>query len=413
MSKRPGKAAKLPQKIVTLTLAVLLLIGSVSVAPAQISRLTGKAAAACTNGTLPTTYGKVTQTVSVATAGTYRVWSRIKAPDSSANSYYFQVDGGCAYNVGDSTSIPANSWTWVNYQDGSTNSPISVTLSAGSHTLTYTGKEAGVQLDKVMLLIDTSCTPTGLGDNCAVSDTTAPTTSITSPSSGATVNGTVNITANATDASGVSMVQFLVDGSILATDSTAAYAASWDTTKVTDGSHSLQVRAYDIAGNMATSAAVTVTVHNAPASDTTAPSVVLTSPANGSSVANGAAVTMNATASDNVGVTKVEFYVDSVLKASDTSSPYSYNWSASGTGTHTLSARAYDASGNTGMSSPVSISVTGATGIGDVNGDGRVNAIDLSAVISHDGQNYPAADFNSDGTVGAADLAILLGHWTW
>ncbi|HEX8226605.1 MAG TPA: dockerin type I repeat-containing protein, partial [Candidatus Saccharimonadales bacterium] len=50
---------------------------------------------------------------------------------------------------------------------------------------------------------------------------------------------------------------------------------------------------------------------------------------------------------------------------------------------------------------------------GDVNGDGRVNALDLSALISRDGQNYPAADFNGDGTVGAADMAILLSRWTW
>jgi hypothetical protein len=50
---------------------------------------------------------------------------------------------------------------------------------------------------------------------------------------------------------------------------------------------------------------------------------------------------------------------------------------------------------------------------GDANGDGRVNAIDLSILISHDGQNYPQADFNGDGTVGSADLAILLGKWTW
>jgi hypothetical protein len=50
---------------------------------------------------------------------------------------------------------------------------------------------------------------------------------------------------------------------------------------------------------------------------------------------------------------------------------------------------------------------------GDVNGDSRVNALDLSALISRDGQNYPAADFNGDGTVGAADMAILLSKWTW
>ncbi|HSH55551.1 MAG TPA: endo-1,3-alpha-glucanase family glycosylhydrolase [Candidatus Limnocylindrales bacterium] len=50
---------------------------------------------------------------------------------------------------------------------------------------------------------------------------------------------------------------------------------------------------------------------------------------------------------------------------------------------------------------------------GDVNGDNRVNAIDLSAVLAKDGQSYPPADFNADGIVGAADLAILLSRWTW
>ncbi len=53
------------------------------------------------------------------------------------------------------------------------------------------------------------------------------------------------------------------------------------------------------------------------------------------------------------------------------------------------------------------------TGNGDANGDGRVNAVDLSIIISKDGQNYPAADFNNDGTVGAADMAVLLSKWTW
>lgn len=50
---------------------------------------------------------------------------------------------------------------------------------------------------------------------------------------------------------------------------------------------------------------------------------------------------------------------------------------------------------------------------GDVNGDGRVNAIDLSLILSKDGTNDPRADLNGDGTVGAADMAILLGKWTW
>lgn len=50
---------------------------------------------------------------------------------------------------------------------------------------------------------------------------------------------------------------------------------------------------------------------------------------------------------------------------------------------------------------------------GDVDGDSRVNAIDLSYMISKDGQVFPQADFDGDGTVGAADLAMLYPAWTW
>jgi hypothetical protein len=81
-----------------------------------------------------------------------------------------------------------------------------------------------------------------------------------------------------------------------------------------------------------------------------------------------------------------------------------------------VAVRAYDAAGNSASAGPVSLTYESCTTVpiaGDVNGDGRINALDLSALISHDGQNYPAADFNKDGTVGAADMAILLSRWTW
>jgi hypothetical protein len=66
-------------------------------------------------------------------------------------------------------------------------------------------------------------------------------------------------------------------------------------------------------------------------------------------------VALGATASDNVGVTKVEFYVDGTRKTSDSSSPYSYNWKVpAGAGkTYALLAKAYDRAGNTATSSVV------------------------------------------------------------
>jgi hypothetical protein len=68
-------------------------------------------------------------------------------------------------------------------------------------------------------------------------------------------------------------------------------------------------------------------------------------------------VTLSATASDNVGVTKVEFYRGTVLLGSDTTSPYSITWNSaySPNGSQILYARAYDAADNYGDSTSVVI----------------------------------------------------------
>ena len=94
-------------------------------------------------------------------------------------------------------------------------------------------------------------------------DTTAPTTSITSPASGATVSGTTTVSANASDNVGVGRVELLVDGALHSTDTTSPYSFSWNTTTVTNGTHSLQTRAFDAAGNAGSSTVVSVAVSNA------------------------------------------------------------------------------------------------------------------------------------------------------
>ena len=95
-------------------------------------------------------------------------------------------------------------------------------------------------------------------------DTTPPTVSITSPSSGQTVSGTVTVTASASDNVGVAGVQFLLDGANLGAESTAApYSISWNTAAASNGSHALTTVARDAAGNVSpVSAPVTVTVAN-------------------------------------------------------------------------------------------------------------------------------------------------------
>lgn len=75
-------------------------------------------------------------------------------------------------------------------------------------------------------------------------------------------------------------------------------------------------------------------------------------------------LTLNATATDNVGVTRVEFYVDGVLKGTDTTSPYTLalDSTALANGSHTLTAKAYDAAGNVGTSAGVAFSVSNTSG---------------------------------------------------
>ena len=62
-------------------------------------------------------------------------------------------------------------------------------------------------------------------------------------------------------------------------------------------------------------------------------------------------------------MTKVEFYVDGALKGTDTASPWSYAFNSTGVsnGTHVLTAKAFDAAGNSALSSAVNFSVNNTT----------------------------------------------------
>src|SRR5438105_3554117 len=163
-------------------------------------------------------------------------------------------------------------------------------------------------------------------------DTTPPTTSITAPANGATVSGTTSVTATASDNVGVTKVEFYLDNVLQSTSTTSPYSWNWNTTTSANGAHVLNSKAYDAAGNTGTSTNVSVTVSNV--ADTTPPTTSITAPANGATVSG--TTTFTATASDNVGVTKVEFYLDNVLQSTSTASPYSWNWNTttSANGSH-------------------------------------------------------------------------------
>jgi hypothetical protein len=94
-----------------------------------------------------------------------------------------------------------------------------------------------------------------------------------------------------------------------------------------------------------------------PAPDRIRPSVSLTAPLNQSHVSRNTVITMQANASDNIKVTKVNFYVNSSIKCTDLTSPYSCAWSVPSAKNkkYSISATAYDGANN---SSSSTVSVT-------------------------------------------------------
>jgi hypothetical protein len=90
------------------------------------------------------------------------------------------------------------------------------------------------------------------------------------------------------------------------------------------------------------------------------PLVSITSPATGTIYSSPQSVTITASASDNVGVTRVEFYDGTTLKSTDTSAPYSYVWSftSANNGVHAWTCKAYDASGKSTTSTVISLTVS-------------------------------------------------------
>jgi len=185
----------------------------------------------------------------------------------------------------------------------------------------------------------------------ATGDTTPPAASIGAPIAGSIVSGLVAVNVNASDNVGVTKVELRVNGTLVATDTGSPYAFSWDSTKVANGTVNLQAVAYDAAGNAGSSATTTVTVSNGTPTpmDTTPPIVAIVSPSNGGTVSG--TVTVSANATDNIGVTKVEFWINNKLTTTVTSSPYSFNWNTRKlSGTQTIVAKAFDAAGNSASS---------------------------------------------------------------
>lgn len=188
-----------------------------------------------------------------------------------------------------------------------------------------------------------------------VADTTPPTVAIVAPTSDTMVSDTTAVSVGASDNVGVSSVELLLNGALFGKRSSAPYSFTWDTSKASNGTHTLQAVAYDAAGNRGASAPVDVVVDNAP--DATQPLVAINSPGDGSTISK--VVKISAGASDDGRLERLEVHAGGSLLgavncngAATCSGSFSWNTNKGvAMGSHTITAHAYDAAGNRGESS--------------------------------------------------------------
>lgn len=170
-------------------------------------------------------------------------------------------------------------------------------------------------------------------------DTTPPTVTITNPLNNSLVAGLVDIDADAADNVGVTRVEFLVDETMVGTDTSAPYGALWDaTTEVVDSIHNLVARAFDAFGNTASSSAVRVTI-----ADTAPP----TPPSNLRSTSvshNSVSIAWDASA-DNKAVSGYSVIRDGITIAQTTQINFT-DTTVSPKSTYNYYIIAYDAAGN-------------------------------------------------------------------
>lgn len=277
------------------------------------------------------------------------------------------------------------------------------------HECGYVNERAGEGSTEPLLFVnaaalggDGTCDAAGGGGD------QPPTVTISAPGDGEAVSGSVEVAADATDDDGVVQVAFTyqTDGGSFPigtdTDGSNGWSAAWDTTALGDGSYAVVATATDTADQTG-SDSVSVTVDNTDSP----PTVSVTHPGEGDAVEGVVVVTADAT--DDDGVTAVEFFVDGspIGVDSDGSDGWSGSWdTASGPdGSHEIAATATDTSGQTATDSVTAtvdntaphVDITAPTEGETVSGTVTVTATASDATPVTEGTGIAEVEFFSDG----------------
>jgi hypothetical protein len=296
-----------------------------------------------------------------------------------------------------SDNIAVTQVTWVNNRGGSGTasgttswSVTGIVLSSGSNVITVTARDAAGNSSTATLTV--TYTPP---------DTTVPTISITSPTSGSTYStssSSLNMSGTASDNIAVTQVTWVNNrgGS-----GTASGTSSWSIAGITlsSGSNVITVTARDAAGNSSTA---TLTVTYTP-SDTTLPTIGITSPTSGSTYSTSSSpLNMSGTASDNIAVTQVTWVNN--RGGSGTASGTS-SWSVTGialsSGSNVITVTARDAAGNT-RTATLTITYTPS--------DTTAPAISIASPTSGSTYSTSSSSLNMSGTA-SDNIAVTQVTW--
>jgi hypothetical protein len=368
------------------------------------------------------------------------------APVSNTTTAGFIAQGGQYYvyaNATDAGSGVAGVTANVTaVTTGSTAVPlVAGTYSAFGKTFTYRSAaltaanplSAGNK-NYTVTVLDQAANSHTTPNQVVVVDNSAPTGSITTPTSGSTVGAGVTVSANSADTtSGVASARFessphgLGTWSMIAIETSSPYSASWDTSSLADGaSYDVRVVTTNNAGGSTTSAAVTVTIdHTAPA----APSVPnLTSASDTGwsttdNLTNDTTPTFTGTAEAGSTVT---LYDGASMVGTTTASGGNYTVTATtlSSGTHLITATATDAAGNTSTPSaglsvvidtvaPVPTALVLQNGNGTTNGTvGRIDRYDTATMTFSEqlsATSLCSAWSNGAGTQSLTNVTVTIG----
>lgn len=235
-------------------------------------------------------------------------------------------------------------------------------------------------------------------------DINAPAVTLGASPSGVVAPGSTLLTATASDAVGVTRVEFYRGATLIATDTTAPYEHLVSFTAADIGNVSFTAKAHDAANNSSTSTAVVVTV----GADVTPPTVSLSPSPSTVLVPGSTALVANVT--DNIGVTRVEFYRGSTLINTDTAAPFQYtvNLSTADIGSIGFTAKAFDAQNNATTSAVATV-----TASAPATGDTYASPSGVDSGNTSCAQATPCLSINKAASLAQAGRTVWLSDGTY